>query len=135
MVTSVPTLTDVPGSGDCLTTVPAGFDELLSCCSVTWKPLLRNRLSADACGCPLTSGTLTIFGPLETNSFTRVPAATTFPFAGLVLITKPFCTVALGCFTTVDFSPALVISSWACLTCRPFTDGTALPELPPPRIA
>src|SRR5215470_12613439 len=80
MVTRVPYLTDLPGSGDCLTTVPEGFDELLSCCSVTWKPLLRSRFSADVCDCPLTSGTLTIFGPLETISFTRVLGATTFPF-------------------------------------------------------
>src|SRR5215469_5200004 len=135
MVTRVPTLTDLPGSGDCLTTVLAGLDELASGTSVTWKPLLRSRFAADDSDCPLTSGTLTIFGPLETNSFTRVPAATTLPFCGLVLITIPLGVVALGCSTTVDFSPALVISCSACLTWRPFTDGTALPELPAPKMA
>src|SRR5215469_9286997 len=130
----VPTLTDLPGSGDCLATVPLGFDELGSGCSLACRPLALSRLSAFACDCPFTSGTLTILGPVETKSFTRVPAATTFPFAGLVLITKPLGVVALGWFTTVDFSPALAICCSACLTDRPFTVGTALLD-PPPRMA
>src|SRR5262252_2967656 len=109
IVTVLPNLAEVPGGGSCLTTVLAGAVELGAVCSWTWNPLDLRMLSASAAEWCLTLGTLTIFGPLDTKIVTVVPAATTFPFAGLVLITVSLGTVALDCFTTVNPSPAWVI--------------------------
>src|SRR6516164_5425171 len=125
IVTVLPNLTEVPGDGSCRTTVLAGAVELGAVCSWTWKPLDLSRFSASATDLCLTFGTSTIFGPLDAKIVTVVPAATTLPFAGLVLITMSLGMVELDCFCTVYFSPACVISCSACVSVCPSTCGTA----------
>src|SRR5262249_34100858 len=93
IVTVLPNLAFVPGDGSCLTTVLGGAVELLAVCSLTWNPSDRRMLSASPTLWCLTLGTSTIFGPLDTTIVTFVPAGTTFPFGGLVLITMSLATV------------------------------------------
>ena len=134
-MTVLPNLAFVPAVGSCFTTVLGVPVELLSVCTLTWNPAAFNVLCAWLTESCFTLGTDTIFGPVDTTRTTWLPAGTTLPLGGLVLITMFFGTVALGCFCTVYFSPASVISFSAWVSVCPFTCGTAWPELPPPRIA
>src|SRR5438093_738602 len=77
-------------------------------CTLTWNPAAFSLAVASLTESCFTLGTDTIFGPVDTTRTTWLPAGTTFPLGGLVLITMFFGTVALGCFCTVYFSPAAV---------------------------
>src|SRR5437660_12404361 len=135
IVTVLPNLAFEPAGGSCLTTVLGGAFVLVEVCWLTWNPAARSVAVACVTDSCLTGGTVTCFGPLDTTRTTWLPAGTTFPFGGLVLITMFLGVVALGCFCTVYFSPAAVISCSAWVSVCPFTCGTACPELPPPRMA
>src|SRR5262249_1715848 len=135
IVTVLPTLALVPAGGSCLATVLGGAVELLAVWVLTRNPAAFSLAVASLTESCLTLGTCTFFGPVDTTRTTWVPAGTTFPLGGVVLITMPVGTVALGCFCTVYFSPAAVISCCALASGSPVTCGTAWPELPPPSIA
>ena len=134
-MTVLPNLAFVPAVGSCLTTVLDAPVELLSVCTLTRNPAAFSLFVASPTESCFTLGTDTIFGPVDTTRTTWLPAGTTLPLGGLVLITMFLGTVGLGCFCTVYFSPAWVISFSAWVSVCPFTCGTAWPELPPPRIA
>src|SRR5258708_4636454 len=111
IVTVLPALAFVPAVGLCLATVFAGAFELLSVWTLTWNPAaFRVVVACDTASC-LTSGTAVIFGPVDTTMTTSLPAGTTFPLGGLVLITMLLGTEALGCLCTVNFSPPLQIAA------------------------
>src|SRR5215471_12158355 len=135
IVTVLPTLAFEFGGGSCLTTVLGGALELFAVCVVTRNPAPFKMASASVSDLCLTSGTFTSFGPVDTKIVTVLPAFTTFPLGGLVLITMLLGIVALGCFTTVNFSPALVIACSATVSVWPSTCGTAWLDAPPPKTA
>src|ERR1700747_1133613 len=124
IVTVLPYLTLVFPGGSCLTTMWAGAFVLVEVCWLTWNPAALSVLIACDTGSCLTLGTVAIRGPLDTTSTTWLPAGTTFPFGGLVLITVFLGTVGLVCFCTVNFSPAWVISCSALMSVCPSTCGT-----------
>ena len=89
----------------------------------TLLPLLAAMIVASASTWlrPVTSGTMTITGPVETSMLTGSPRAATVPPAGFWLITSPAGTVPLGAMVTVPtVRPAATIaasaSTWAKLT-------------------
>src|SRR5262249_53544830 len=67
---------DVPEAGDVPATVPTGTaaDATFSGAE-TWSPARRRVDSASLTDCPVTGGTVTIFGPAETVSMIVVPLA------------------------------------------------------------
>src|ERR1051326_7417049 len=121
IVTVLPTLAFVPAGGSCLTTVLGGAFELPAVWVLTRNPAAFSLAVASLTESCLTLGTSAFFGPVDTTRTTWLPAGTTFPLGGVVLITMFGGTVALGCFCTVYFSPAAVISCWALVSVSPFT--------------
>src|SRR6266567_1476752 len=103
----------VPGSGDCRTTVPAGWVEFGAVLVTTWK--LCSLFWASASDMPVTLGTLIFFGPVETSSVTTLFGATLVPNGGLVWVTRPALTDGEDTLTTFGVSPAFWIAATALL--------------------
>ena len=73
----------------------------------TARPAVVRVASAAFCVWPVTSGTCTCAGPLETNTVTGLPTCTTIPADGSVETTWPCATFALDCSCVVGLKPAL----------------------------
>ncbi len=80
-LTTLPSSTSVPASGDWRMTVPTAFEEATRAIS-TRSPSSCSRRRAVDTGSPTTSGTVAPAGPLETVSVTSPPAETFAPAAG-----------------------------------------------------
>src|ERR1700760_807778 len=124
MVTVLPGLTVALAPGDCLVTVPLAAVEVASETCLTFRPLPVSVLWAVAEVSPTTFGTVTCWGPVDTNSVTTVFAGTLLPSGGLDLITRPLPTVELAWSVTLGFRWALVIACSALAWGSPFTSGT-----------
>ena len=120
-----PGCTMAPPPGLWFTTVPAGWVDVVSCCVDTLKPAFCSSVSAADCCLPSTLGTLTLPGPDETYSVTRVSAGTLLPSGGFDLITKPSLMLAFGWLMTVERRCWALICACAVATGSPFTSGTA----------
>src|SRR4029079_9581284 len=130
--TALPAATEVPATGFCEITLPAGTVAEACCVIVpTTSPALMIAVVAAACVKPTTFGTLTGAGPVETTRFTALPAATDVPATGFCEITLPAGTVAEACCVIVPTtSPALMIAVVAAACVKPTTFGTATPAPP-----
>ena len=82
-------------------TVPAAGSATSRFDTPTFSPAAASVAVASACVSPVTSGTLTSFGPEDTNTVTGLPTWTSIPAAGLVEMTRPFSTDSLVWFWLV----------------------------------
>ncbi len=82
-----PTGTDFPAGGSVAVTRPAVLPGTLNFCG--FSPSFTSVCSAAVHCWPLTSGTLTFFGPVETVSVTVPPLSIFLPAAGSCLKTTP----------------------------------------------
>jgi hypothetical protein len=125
-LTAEPVLTEVPVTGLSLITSPEGTVELEALVTVpTTRPAPEMAVVAAACVSPITSGTDTFAGPLETTRLTAEPALTEVPATGLSLITLPEATLLLDCVVTVPATrPAPVMAVVAAACVSPTTFGT-----------
>ena len=126
--TAVPVATDAPAAGDELITLP---DAMVLLYAWVMVPVVRpadvRALPAAAWDIPMTLGTDTIWGPMETLNETAVPCATDAPAAGVVLITSPAGTVVLLVFVTPPaVRPAAVTAVLAFAVVMPDTSGTVI---------
>ena len=112
-------------------TLPAGTVSLFA---VVMFPTVRLAAviaaSASACGCPTTSGTVTITGPRDTIRSTLELMNTFVPATGFWLMTLPAGTIALFAvvmFPTVRLAAVIAASAsaWVC----PTTSGTDITGL------
>src|SRR5215469_11126833 len=133
MVTSLPGLTGVPAAGLCQTTVPAGAVEVVPVLPTGVRPAPAIVARAAATSSPRTSGTVGWCWPEAKKTATVLPAATTVPAAGRVLITWPFGTDGELWLRKRGRRWSAVIFCPACCAVRPRTSGTGyvLPLLPP----
>jgi hypothetical protein len=92
---------------------------------VTLKPAACSVDCASSKLLPLTSGTATCSGPLETTSVTCEPLSTFSPSPGDAEITRPFSTVVEFSSRWLDSSPAFCNRPCADLSVSPTTCGTA----------
>src|SRR6185437_14566268 len=80
---------------------------------------------------PVTSGTETGAGPLETSTSTPLPSCSTVPAGGFVPITFPAATVVLACLVTRGLKPALRSFFSASASLSPSTSVTGALAGPP----
>ena len=112
--------------GDCERTVSGVWlAETWRVIAPTAKPAVVRVASAAFCVCPVTSGTCTWAGPLETDTVTGLPTCTTIPADGSVEITCPCATFALDCSCVVGLKPALRSLLSAAAAVSPSTAGSA----------
>src|SRR5215469_5045270 len=82
---------------------------------------------------PTTDGTVASDGPLDSTILTTLPLGFWLPKPGMVLMTRPFLTVVLGCCVTEPtVKPAALRLCSAVASGWPATPGTATPLLLPP---
>jgi hypothetical protein len=116
-LTEDPVVTDVPAAGFELITLPEAtvlLDAVVIVPTTNPAPLIA--VDAALCANPITFGTATAAGPVETTRFTEDPAFTEAPAAGFELITLPVATVLLDAEVTVPTTnPAPVIAVDAAL--------------------
>jgi hypothetical protein len=124
--TAVPGATDCPAAGFWLMTLPDATVELDCCVTLpTTSDAPVIALAAAACVSPVTFGTETGAGPLDTTRFTDVPGATDCPAVGFWLMTLPAATAELDCCVTVPtINDESVIASVAADCVSPETLGT-----------
>ena len=94
-VTVSPFPTFVPAAGCCEITTPGGFVDGVFAIA-DFNPAVFSFCTASELWRPVTAGTATFAGPLETSSVTALPTSATVPAGGSVPITRPFAIEALG---------------------------------------
>ena len=113
-------------AGDCERTVSGVWlAETWSVIAPSARPAVVRFASASFCVWPVTSGTCTWAGPLETNTVTGLPTCTTIPADGSVEITCPCATFALDCSCVFGLKPTLRSSLSAAEVVSPSTAGSA----------
>ena len=118
---------ELPG-GSWSTTSPAG--RLLSTAArPTVKPAACSCAAAVSYVCPITAGTATGFGPLDTLTRTEAPSTTILPGGGSCAVTMSDC-LSDGTSWTSASSPRLVSSFTAVSRDLPTSDGTLTFFLP-----
>ncbi len=124
-LTDDPELTAVPAVGLSLITLPAATVVLLAVVTMATKLTAWMAVVAAACVCPITCGTATFAGPLDTTRFTDDPELTEVPAVGVSLITLPAATVVLLAMVTVatKLTAWMAVVAAACVC--PITFGTA----------
>ena len=105
-------------------TLPLSTDVLERLCTLGLKCACRSLCSASALARPLTSGTPTLAGPVETTTLTCEPRCTTLPAAGFSEITAPSATLRLGACEGTGTRSAVLSSVVASDAERPTTLGT-----------
>src|SRR5580704_15609373 len=86
-------------------TVPATGSATSRFTTVTFRPDSASVAVALACDSPVTSGTLTSWGPLDTNTVTGPPTCTAVSAGGSVAITRPLPTELLDWLWVVGWKP------------------------------
>src|SRR5438067_1855928 len=124
-LTFAPERTDVPGRGDCESTVSAVSLDTWCVSLPTASPAFLSAASAALRDSPRTSGTRTGAGPLETFTSTTLPACSSVPAGGSVPITRPALIVELGCELLLGMKPATFSRARACVADSPSTEGSA----------
>src|ERR1700730_5183580 len=121
-LTAPPACSGVPVAGDCESTVPGDCVVETRCVTVpTVRDALVSVASAAVWDWPVTAGTRTGAGPLDTSTVPGSPTCTSVPADGLVALTRPAGAVEFGCVLVVGLKPALRSRATACAALRPST--------------
>ena len=113
MTTLLPAFTATLAAGSVLVTSSLFTGRSWVCTSPAVSPAACSAARAWAWVCPVTSGTSTCAGPVETNTFTVDPALTCLPPPGMVRVTDSGATVLLGSTCRSGASPRPVRSAKA----------------------
>src|SRR5712692_10611688 len=92
---------------------------------LTTRPAASSFFVAASSDIPVTSGTATRSGPLETVTGTVLPTVTCPPPGGLVRMTWPWGTVSLNTSCSAAASPTALRAALASANDLPRTSGTA----------